>query len=95
MQILAMLKPKLLNSILLDLEKMKSENEEWTVKNFRKLLQRHINAKEACDLQKKRSLRSSEKTLSQVRQISKKYERINKSILQLIVPEQYKPTKLH
>ena len=53
MQVLSMLKSKLPRSVLLDLERMKAEDEEWTVKNFRKLLQRHINAQEACDLQTK------------------------------------------
>ena len=37
--------------VLVDLEKMKPEHEEWTVKNFRKLLKRHIDALEAGDIQ--------------------------------------------
>ena len=35
------------------LEEMKPEGEEWTVKNFRRLLKKHIIAQEAGDLQTK------------------------------------------
>ena len=52
-QILTMLTSKLPRSVLLELEKMKPEGEEWTVRNFRKLLHRHINSQEACDLKMK------------------------------------------
>ena len=50
MQILSMWKPKLPRNTLLELEKMKTENEEWTVKTFRELQKRHIKAQEACDI---------------------------------------------
>ena len=51
MQILSMTKSKLPRSILEDIEQMKDEEEEWTVKSFRKRLNKKINALEAADLQ--------------------------------------------
>ena len=45
MQVLSMVQSKL--------EEMKPEGEEWTVKNFWRLLRRHMNAQEAADLQAK------------------------------------------
>ena len=53
MQILSMLKSKLPSNALLELEKMKPENEEWTVKSFRKILKRHVEAQEDCNIQMK------------------------------------------
>ena len=51
MQILSMMKSKLPRSILEDTEQMKDDKEEWTVKIFRKRLNKKINALEAADLQ--------------------------------------------
>lgn len=42
---------KLPRGVLVDLEKMKPEDEERTVINFQKLLNRHINALEAGGIQ--------------------------------------------
>lgn len=44
MQVIPMFKFKLSCSVIVDLEKIKAKNEQWTVKNFRKLLLRHTNA---------------------------------------------------
>ena len=44
---------KVLRNVLLELEKIKPENEELTVKTFRKLPKRHIEAQEACDIEMK------------------------------------------
>ena len=52
MQVLAMMQSKLRN-VLVKLEEMKLEGEEWTVENFRRLLKRHTNAQETGDLQTK------------------------------------------
>lgn len=49
MQILPMWKPTLARNKLLELEKMKTENEEWSVKTFREVLKRHIKVQEASD----------------------------------------------
>ena len=46
-----MMKSKLPRSILEDIEQMKDDEEEWTVKSFRKRLNKKINALEAADLQ--------------------------------------------
>lgn len=51
MQILSMMQSKLPRGVLVDLEKMKSEDEERTVINFQKFLNRHINALKAGDIQ--------------------------------------------
>ena len=51
MQVLLMLKSKLPRSVVVDLDKIKTENEEWTVKKFRKLLLRHINVQKGRNLQ--------------------------------------------
>ena len=51
--ILMMLKSKLPRSVLSKMEEMKPIDEEWTVKKFRKSLQRYITGQEACDLQMK------------------------------------------
>ena len=51
MQILSMMKPKLPRIILEDIEQMKDDEEEWTVKSFRKRLNKKINALEAANLQ--------------------------------------------
>ena len=44
---------KVLRNVLLELEKIKPKNEEWTVKTFRKLLKKHIQTQEACDIEMK------------------------------------------
>ena len=51
LQVLSMMQLKFPRSLLLKLEEMKPEGEEWTVENVRRLLKRHINAEEAGDLQ--------------------------------------------
>ena len=48
-----MMQTKLPRGALVELEKMKPEDEARTIKNFRKLLKRHINALEASDTQMK------------------------------------------
>ena len=53
MQVLSMMQSKLPRSVLVKLEEMKPEGEEWTVEKFRRLLKRHISAQEAGDLQAK------------------------------------------
>ena len=53
MQVLSMMQSKLPLSVLMKLEEMKPEGEEWTVEKFRRLLKRHISAQEAGDLQAK------------------------------------------
>ena len=51
MQVLSVMQSKLPQNVLVKLEEMKPEGEEWTVENFQGLLKRHINAQEAGDLQ--------------------------------------------
>ena len=46
-----MTKSKLSQSIISKLKEQKDENEGWTVKTFRKRLQRYITAQEAGDQQ--------------------------------------------
>ena len=53
MQVLSMMQSKLPRSVLVKLEEMKPEGEEWAVENFRRLLKRHMNAQKAADLQAK------------------------------------------
>ena len=53
MQVLSMMQSKLPRSVLVKLEEMKPEGEEWAVENFRRLLKRDINAQKAADLQAK------------------------------------------
>ena len=53
MQVLSMMQSKLPRSVLMKLEEMKPEGEEWTVEKFRRLLKRHISAQDAGDLQAK------------------------------------------
>ena len=53
MQVLSVMQSKLPRSVLVKLEEMKPEGEEWAVENFRRLLKRHINAQKAADLQAK------------------------------------------
>ena len=60
MQVLSMMQSKLPRSLLAKPEEMKSEGEEWTVENFRRLLKRHINTQEAGVLQGKLFQKSDE-----------------------------------
>ena len=53
MQILSLLKSKLPCTVLIKLEELKPEDEQWTVKKFRKVLNRHIKSLEAGYLQMK------------------------------------------
>ena len=53
MQVLSLMKSKLPRSLIVKLEEQKPDDEEWTVKKFRKLLNKHINCQEAGDLQMK------------------------------------------
>ena len=59
-----MLRSKLPRSVLVELERMKNENESWTVEKFRKLLKRHINIQEAGDIQVKLFLKSEDQLRS-------------------------------
>ena len=52
-QVLSMMLSKFPQSFLVKFEESETDGEEWTVKNFQRLLKRHINAQEAGDLQTK------------------------------------------
>ena len=52
-QILTVLQSKLPRSVLLQLERIKEKNNEWTVKKCREVLHHHVSTLEVCDLQAK------------------------------------------
>ena len=54
---------------------MKPEDEEWTIKNFQKLLKKHVNALEASDIH-------SNEAIPETRWTLKIFRRIKKTILE-------------
>ena len=64
-----------LSSLMLLSEKMKPEDEEWTIKNFQKLLKKHVNALEASDIH-------SNEAIPETRWTLKIFKRIKRTILE-------------
>ena len=64
-----------LSSLMLLSEKMKPEDEEWTIKNFQKLLKKQVNALETSDIH-------SNEAIPETRWTLKIFRRIKKTILE-------------